>query len=90
MTLEFRIRLGNELVKIRGVGSSWLYGEILHVARQVEGYHEPTLSKDIERMVKTGILSQIKKFDSDPPRNTFRYVVENPRYFPKVVGLDLF
>lgn len=89
MTLEFRIRLGNELVNIRGVGSSWLYGEILHVARQMDGFHEPTIAKDIERMVKTGILSQIKKFDDDPPRNTFRYVVESPRYFPKVVGIEL-
>ena len=88
MSLEFRIALGNELVNIRGVGSSWLYGEILHVARHMDGFNEFTIGNDVERMVKTGILSQIKKFDDDPPRNTFRYIVENPRYFPKIVSFE--
>ena len=39
-------------------------------------------------MVKTGILSQVKKFDGDPPQNTFRYVVENPSFFPTIVNIN--
>ena len=90
MTLEFRIALGNELVNLRGVGSSWLYSEILRVAEQLNGFNPRSYQSDIARMVATGILIKVPKNDDDPPRNMFRYVVENPKYFPRIVGIDFY
>ena len=88
MTLEFRIALGNELVNIRGVGSSWLYSDILRVAEQVKGFESRSYNSDIARMVATGILIKVPKNDDDPVKCKYRYVVENPKYFPKVVGIE--
>lgn len=88
MTPEFRIRLGKELVNIKGVGSTWLYGEIKDVAKQLDGFDDYAFNTDIYRMVATGILSKVAKYPDDPSKNTFRYVVENPRYFPKVISID--
>lgn len=88
MTLEFRLRLGNELVNIRGINSSWLYPEILAIAKQLDGYDPRNYSSDMARMVATGILLKVPKNDDDPKHCTYRYIVENPRYFPKVVGID--
>lgn len=90
MSLEFRIALGNELVAIRGIGSSWLRTEILTVAKQMKGFNPRDFDSDIGRMVATGILATVPKNDDDPKRCKFRYVVENPRYFPKVVGIDCY
>lgn len=90
MTLEFRIALGNELVNIRGVGSSWLYSDILRVAEQVKGFNPHSYNSDIARMVATGILIKVPKNDDDPINCKYRYVVENPRYFPKVVGIEYY
>lgn len=90
MTLEFRIRLGNELVNIRGIGSSWLYKEIKDVARQIDGFNESSFNSDISRMIATGILSKVAKFPDDPLQNRFRYVVENPMFFPKIVEIKNF
>ena len=90
MSLEFRITLGNELVNIRGIGSTWLYQEIKDVARQIDGFKECGFNVDIGRMVATGILIKIDKFPDDPPQNKFRYKVENPRYFPKIVEISSF
>lgn len=90
MTLEFRIRLGNELVNIRGIGSSWLYKEIKDVARQIDGFNESSFNSDISRMIATGILSKVAKFPDDPPQNRFRYVVENPKFFPIIVDISCY
>ena len=90
MTLEFRIALGNELVNLRGVGSSWLYSDILRVAEQLNGFNPRNYQSDIARMVATGILIKAPKNDDDPVKCKYRYVVENPRYFPKVVEIEKF
>ena len=90
MSLDFRIALGNELVNIRGIGSSWLYSEILRVAEQVKGFESRSYNSDIARMVATGILIKVPKNDDDPKQCKYRYVVENPRFFPKIIDISYF
>ena len=88
MSLEFRIALGHELVNIRGIGSTWISSEILAVAKQIKGFNPRSYNSDIARMVATGILIKVPKNDDDPINCKYRYVVENPRYFPKVVDIS--